>query len=87
MRRVIVVTDASMGNHNDLTTQVAYVVGMGRKNDQLHGALSLLNYHSHKLRRFAASTLMTETLAMSEGFAEAEWLIMWLKYIDDESYE
>eukprot|EP00971_Amphidinium_carterae_P179077 3552001-Amphidinium_carterae.1 len=51
MRRIIVVTDASMGNHEDSTTQVAYLVGMGRKDDQLDGVFSLLSYHSHKLRR------------------------------------
>eukprot|EP00971_Amphidinium_carterae_P309463 6149682-Amphidinium_carterae.1 len=76
-QRLIVVTDASMGNHDDSTTQVAFIVGMGLKGEDLDGAFTLLSYHSHKLRRVAASTLMTETLAMSEGLAEAEWIQAW----------
>eukprot|EP00971_Amphidinium_carterae_P047696 939451-Amphidinium_carterae.1 len=48
---------------------------------------SLLSYPSRKLRRVASSTLMTETLAMGEGLAVAEWSIAWLDYIKDGSYE
>eukprot|EP00971_Amphidinium_carterae_P052718 1037944-Amphidinium_carterae.1 len=76
-----------MGNHEDSTTQVAYLVGMGRKGNELDGPFSLLSYQSHKLKRVAASTLMTETLAMSEGLAETEWILAWLSYLEDVTYE
>eukprot|EP00971_Amphidinium_carterae_P324390 6446687-Amphidinium_carterae.1 len=76
-----------MGNHEDSTTQVAFIVGMGQKGEDLNGPFTLLSYHSHKLRRVAASTLMTETLAMSEGLAEAECIQAWLAYLNDANYE
>jgi hypothetical protein len=87
--RLIVTTDASLGNAAGGNSQLAHLIGAA---DQavLEGKeadYSLLCYKSHSMDRAGGSTLLVEANALSEGLAEAEFVATWIGLACDLHYD
>ena len=84
-----VYTDASLNNLDDSKTQLAFILGMVDK-EQLQASdsstFSMVAWTSHKMKRVASSTLLTEIAALGEGLSEAEFADEWMKYALDGKY-
>jgi hypothetical protein len=73
---MLVSTDASWGNAEDLCSQGAYMIFFTRKSiaDGHWADVSPLRWRSHKLERQTQSTLGAELMSLSKGIAEANWM-------------
>ena len=84
-----VFTDASLNNLDDSKTQLAFVLGMTDK-FQLSSSgtsnFSMVAWSSHRMKRVASSTLLTEIAALGEGLSQAELADEWFKYAMDGEY-
>lgn len=73
---VIVSTDASWGNGDDLRSHASYVISLADQDIQggTPCQLSLLRWRSYKQERHTQSTLGAELMSLSQGLAEGEWV-------------
>ena len=74
--RWAVIQDASWANATGNKSQAGFILGATSyelwKNKP--APFGIISYRSHGLKRVTSSTLAAETLSMSEGLAEAEWV-------------
>jgi hypothetical protein len=86
--RLVVVSDASLGNASGGNSQLAHLIGAADESILCgeEADFSLLCYKSHCMGRAASSTLMVEANALSEGLAEAEYVATWIGLARDEHF-
>eukprot|EP00971_Amphidinium_carterae_P059502 1176592-Amphidinium_carterae.2 len=75
-------SDASMGNASGHRSQAGYVLALADRDVLKYVAVpaTVVMCQSHKLARVAGSSLMAETLALSETLAAVEYWQKWLGY-------
>eukprot|EP00971_Amphidinium_carterae_P223778 4440278-Amphidinium_carterae.1 len=70
------------------TSQVGALLGIASRSGYAKGLAdySILQGFSHRLRRAANSTLLTEACACVETLDEARWLQVWMSYAQNPEY-
>ena len=73
---LLVATDASWGNSDDLKSQAGYVLAFCEKKmkDGKRGQVTPLRSKSYKQDRHTQSTLGAELMALARGISEGEWI-------------
>ena len=72
--RIVLFTDASLGNHVDGGTQLSYIccTTHSKLANGQEAQVNVLAYKSHRMTRSGSNVLFTESNALSEGLALAE---------------
>eukprot|EP00971_Amphidinium_carterae_P288170 5721106-Amphidinium_carterae.1 len=76
-------SDASLGNAEEHESQAGFVLALAdcQVLKYQKAQATVTHCHSHKLARVAGSSLMAETLALSETLAALEYWQKWLEYV------
>eukprot|EP00971_Amphidinium_carterae_P107283 2125565-Amphidinium_carterae.2 len=84
-------SDASFANCDNARTQLAFVATSVSRSQMLsqnaHSKCNVLGQSSHRMKRVASATLLTEAAAVSEALSECVWACSWFKYFLDPKYE